>query len=473
MDLIIKNGTVVTSKEVKPADILIKNGKIESIKKIGNQVKEKSGIKIIDAEKMLVMPGGVDVHTHLEMPFMGTYSTDDFLTGTIAAAMGGTTSIIDYIIPEKGESLKKAVNKWHKKADNKAVIDYGFHMAIVPPVDKVLEEFDYLVKSGITSIKCFLAYKDSLMLNDTDIYKLLVKAREHKILVCVHAENGEIIDYLTKKFLKDEKKEPVYHAYSRPPELEDEAVSRIIKLSRLSGTPVYFVHLSSKGGIKEIKRAKKNRQRVFAETCPQYAIFSEHKYFSGEFEGAKFVMSPPLRKYKHCSYIKKSIKEGFIDVIATDHCPFNFNKEKQRGIRDFTKIPNGMPGIEARMPVMFNEMVVKMGIDLSKFVELNCTNPAKIFGMKSKGDIKEGKDADIAIWNPDLIWKITKETLHENVDYTPYEDYVVTGKPITVISRGKIIMENCKLKAVSRRGKFISREISKPAYYTVPKKPNN
>ncbi len=463
MDLIIKNGTVVTSKEVKPADILIKNGKIDSIKEPGTY-KEKFGIKVIDAEKMLVMPGGVDVHTHLEMPFMGTCSTDDFRTGTIAAAMGGTTSIIDYVIPGRRESLKRAVSKWHKKAECKAVIDYGFHMAIVPPVDKALEEFDYLIESGITSIKCFLAYKNSLMLNDADIYKLLAKAREHKILVNVHAENGEIIDYLTKKFLKEGKKEPVYHAYSRPSELEDEAVSRIIKLSRLTGTPVYFAHLSSKGGIKEIKRAKKGGQKVFAETCPQYAIFSEHKYFTGEFEGAKFVMSPPLRKYKHCSYIKKAIREEIIDVIATDHCPFNFNKEKRRGLKDFTKIPNGMPGIETRMPVMFNEMVVKNGMDLSKFVKLNCTNPAKMFGMQNKGDIKEGKDADIAIWNPDLIWKITQETLHENVDYTPYEDYVATGKPVIVISRGEIIVENNELKAESGRGNYISRKISDLAY---------
>lgn len=463
MDLIIKNGTVVTSKETKQADVYIKNGKIEAVKDIGFY-KEVPGTKVIDAVNMLVMPGGVDAHTHLEMPFMGTYSTDDFRSGTIAAAMGGTTTIIDYAVPGKNESLKKTLNKWHKKAAGKAVIDYGFHMAIVPPVDKALKELDFLVESGVTSIKCFLAYKNTLMLNDVELYTLLEKAREHKILVCVHAENGEIIDYMTKNFIKENKREPLFHALSRPAWLEDESVSRVINFSKTTKTPVYFVHLSSKGAISEIKKAKKDKQKVFAETCPQYTILSEHKYFSKKFEAAKYVMSPPLRKYKHCSYIKKAIKEGFIDVIATDHCPFNFNKEKQRGIKDFTKIPNGIPGIETRMSVMFNEMVVKKGIDPSKFVDINCTTPAKMFGLKQKGEIKAGKDADIVIWNPDLIWKIRQQDLHENVDYTPYEDYVVTGKPVIVISRGEVIVNNNELTASLGRGRYLIRKKSSLAY---------
>lgn len=463
MELIIKNGTVVTSKETKQADIYIKNGKIDSVKD-SELYREIPGAEVIDATNMLVMPGGVDVHTHLEMPFMGTHSTDDFRTGTIAAAMGGTTSIIDYAVPKKRESLKRTLDKWHKKANGKAIIDYGFHMALVPPVDRSLNEFEFLAESGVTSIKCFLAYKNSLMINDADLYKILTKAREHKILACIHAENGEIIDFLTKKLIKEGKRDPVFHAYSRPPELEDEAVARVIHISRMTKTPVYFVHLSSKGAIKEIKRAKKNKQKVFAETCPQYTVFSEHKYFTGGFEGAKYVMSPPLRKYKHCSYIKKSIREGVIDTLATDHCPFNFNKEKRKGLRDFTKIPNGMPGIETRMPVMFNELVVKKGMDLCRFVELNCTKPAQIFGLEDKGDIREGKDADIVIWNPDLIWKIKQQNLHENVDYTPYENYVVTGRPITVISRGEVIVNNCELKAEPGRGRYISRKISNRAY---------
>ncbi len=455
MAMIIKNGFVVSSKETKQADILVKNGKIASVEE---NITEPAS-EIIDAANMLVMPGGVDVHTHLDMPFMGTVSGDDFETGTIAAAFGGTTSIVDYVIPGKWDNLKRAVNKWHKKASGKAVIDYGFHAAIVPPVHKAVKELDYLLETGITSIKCFLAYKNTLMLDDAAFFNLLEEAAKRKILVCVHAENGEVIDYLAKKYLKEGKTEPVYHAYSRPPELEGEAVARAITLAGIAGAPVYFVHLSSKQAIQEIKQAKKSKKKVFAETCPQYMLLSENKYFEKRFKGAKYVMSPPLRKLKHCDYIKKSLTDGLIDVIATDHCPFTF-RQKQKGLKNFSLIPNGIPGIETRMPLMYNEMVVKMGMDLSRFVELNCTKPAKLFGLKEKGDIKPGKDADIAIWNPDLIWKIKKKKLHENVDYTPFEECVVTGKPITVLSRGEIIIENDELKAKPGRGLYIKREKS-------------
>lgn len=461
MDLLIKNGTVITSKEGRQADILVKNGKIEAVEDKITDV--EIGIKEIDASNMLVMPGGVDAHTHLDMPFMGTYSSDDFRTGTIAAAFGGTTSIIDYVVPKKGESLKRAVNTWHKKARGKAVIDYGFHVSITPPIDKAIKEIGLLAEMGITSIKCFLAYKNSLMLNDADLFRLLKAAKEHNILVCVHAENGEIINYLQKELLRKGMTQPQYHAYSRPPELEEEAVARTLKIAKMTEMPVYFVHLSTKGAIKEVKRAKEKGQKVFAETCPQYMLLNEDKYFAAGFEGAKYVMSPPLRDYEHCKYAKKALKEGFFDVIATDHCPFTFNKQKQRGLKDFTKIPNGIPGIETRMPLMFNEMVVKMGLPPSKFVELNCTRPAKIFGLTEKGDIKKGKDADIAIWNPDLIWKIRQDDLHENVDYTAFEGMVVTGKPITVISRGEIIVENGELRtdlsgeSVFGHGEYINR----------------
>ena len=460
MDILIKNGFVVTSKETKLTDVLIKNGKIHSIEE--NITNETA--KIIDATNMLVMPGGVDVHTHLDLPFMGTTTSDDFESGTIAAAFGGTTSIVDYVMPKKGESLKRAIDKWQKKAAGKAVIDYGFHISIVPPVHRIIKELEYLPEAGITSVKCFLAYKNALMMDDASLYNLLEEAQKHKILVCVHAENGEIIDFMTKRFLKEKKTAPIYHAYSRPPELEGEAVSRVIKLADMTRTPVYFVHLSTKNGIQEIKKAKKDKQQVFAETCPQYMLLSENKYFEKNFAGAKFIMSPPLRRFKHCDYIKKSLAKGDIDVIATDHCSFNFNKQKQRGMRDFTLIPNGIPGIETRMILMYNEMVVKMGMSASKFVEINCTRPAKMFGLKQKGDIKPGKDADIAIWNPDLIWKIKKTKLHERVDYTPFEDITITGKPITVLSRGEIIVENNELKANAGRGQYIMRETSSLAY---------
>lgn len=455
MNLIIKNGIVVTSKQIKQADILIKDGKIRAVE---DSIKD-SQAEIIDARNRLVMPGGVDVHTHLEMPFMGAVSADDFTTGTIAAAFGGTTSIIDYIIPEKDQSLRKAIDKWHEKAKNKAVIDYGFHVAVIPPVESAVKELKTLAEAGITSIKCFLAYKNSLMLDDISLLTLLEEAANHKIMVCVHAENGEIIDFLTKKYLREGKTSPVYHALSRPPELEAEAVYRVISLAGIAKAPVYFVHLSTKNSIKAIRTAKKAGQQVFAETCPQYLLLNQGKYNIDSFEGAKYVMSPPLRKEKHLSFLKKSLKRGDIDVLATDHCPFNFNREKQMGLDDFTRIPNGIPGIETRMPLMYDEMVVKMGMNVCKFVELTCTKPAKLFGLKHKGDIKPGKDADIAIWNPDLIWKVKNSELHENVDYTPYEGFVITGKPVTILSRGEVIIENQELKAYPGRGEFIRREM--------------
>jgi len=460
MELIIKNGKVVSSKETRNADIYIKDGKIVEIAanlklpaSVGKNITE------IDAAGKFVMPGGIDVHTHLDMPFMGSSSTDDFYTGTVAAAFGGTTSIIDYVIPEKSQTLADAVNVWHEKAKNKAVIDYGFHLAILPPVESVLAEFSSLPEMGITSVKCFMAYKNSLMLDDRGLFKLLRRAASHGILVCVHAENGDIIDVLTKRYLQEGKTEPVYHAHSRPANLEGEAVGRAIKLAESVKAPLYFVHISTSDALGEVNKAKDNEQKVFAETCPQYLLLSQNKYNELDFEGAKYVMSPPLRDETHLAALLEAIQEDEIDVIATDHCPFNFNKEKQLGRDDFTKIPNGIPGIETRMSLMFSELVVKKVISVNKFVDLTCTNPAKIFGMTNKGDLKAGMDADIAIWDAEHKWMISSGNLHQNVDYTPFEGFEVVGKPITVLSKGKIIIENNELKAQPGDGQFIKRAV--------------
>jgi len=455
LDLIIKNGIVASSKEVKKADIHIKNGKIVAITSEKTNVTAKN---IIDAKNHLVMPGGVDVHTHLDMPFMGTFSTDDFKTGSIAAAFGGTTALIDFIIPQKNQPLKEAALIWHKKAKNKSVIDYGFHMAVIPPIDKVIEELSELPKLGITSIKCFLAYKNSLMADDASLYLLMSEAKKHGILVSIHAENGEIIDILTKQYLEQGKIDPIYHAYSRPAILEGESVSRVLKLAKLVNIPVYFVHISTKDAVEEIKNARFNGQKVYIETCPQYLSLTEDKYLEPNFEGAKYVMSPPLREKSHKDYLLNALNED-IDVIATDHCPFNFKKEKQFGKNNFAKIPNGAPGIETRMPFMYTEMVVKKGLPLTKFVELNCTKPTEIFGIKNKGDIQIGMDADIAIWNPNLEWTIKCADLFQNVDYTPFEGYKVKGKPVIVMVRGNIIIADGQFKEISGSGQFIQRNV--------------
>lgn len=461
MEILIKNGKVVSSKETKKADIYIKDGKISQI---APKINISGNVKIIDATGKYILPGGIDVHTHLDMPFMGSFSTDDFYTGTVAAAFGGTTSILDYIIPQKFQPASDAINLWHEKAKNKAVIDYGFHLAVIPPLEKLLEELPILAEQGITSIKCFLAYKNALMLDDGNLFKLLEAAAKNKILVCVHAENGEVIDVLTKKYLEECKTDPIYHAFSRPAALEGEAASRILKLAGITDTPVYFVHLSTKDALKEIKRAKKLQQKVFSETCPQYFLLSQRKYLENDFNGAKYVMSPPLRENKHLRGILKAVKDDRIDVIATDHCPFNFNKEKQLGRDDFTKIPNGIPCIETRMPLAFNELVVKNDVSLNKFVEITSTKPAQIFGMTAKGDLQAGMDADIAIWDTEYKWTIKSEDLHQNVDHTPFEGFSGIGKPVTVICRGNIIIENNELKAGVGNGEYIKRTVSLLAY---------
>ena len=461
LDLIIKNGLVASSKELKKADIHIKDGKIIDI--IFPDSTNIDAKNIIDAENMLVMPGGIDVHTHLDMPFMGTFSTDDFNTGSIAAAFGGTTTIVDFIIPQKEQTLKEAAYIWHKKAENKSFIDYGFHMAIVPPIDKVIDELSELPKLGITSIKCFLAYKNALMLNDTSLYLLMSEAKKHGILVSIHAENGEIIDVLTKQFLSEGKTEPIYHAYSRPDILEGESVSKVLKLAKLADIPVYFVHTSTKDAVLEIKSARANGQKVYIETCPQYLAFSEERYLEPNFEGAKYVMSPPLRPLLHKEYLLNALDED-IDVVATDHCPFYFSKEKQFGQNNFTKIPNGAPGIETRMPFMYTEMVVKKGLPVTKFVELNCTKPAEIFGIQNKGDIQVGMDADIVIWDSNLKWTIKYDNLHQNVDYTPFEGYEATGKPVTVILRGNIIISDGQFGKSPAGGQFVKRNVNSEEY---------
>ena len=452
MDLIIRNGNVVSSKNILKADVCIKDGKIHSISQNAPKAEKE-----IDASGLLVMPGGVDVHTHLDMPFMGTFSTDDFKTGTIAAAFGGNTSIIDYIIPQKNQSLINALNIWHKKAQDKAVLDYGFHMVIVPPIENIISEFPKLIEQGITSIKCFLAYKNSLMLDDGSLFKLMQAVKESGLLLCVHAENGEIIDILTSQLLSKGNIEPIFHAHSRPAILEGESAGKVLKFAKLLDMPVYFVHLSTQDALEEIKIARKSGQIVYAETCPQYLLLNQDNYAEPDFNGAKYVMSPPLREKHHTKFLLEAI-ENDINTIATDHCPFNFSKEKQAGRHDFSKIPNGIPSIETRLPIMFNEMVNKKNLPLTKFVDLNCTQPAKIFGIKNKGDIKEGYDADISIWNPNTEWTITASNLHHNVDYTPFEGYKAKGKPEIILLRGKIIIENNQLQVISGFGKFIKRE---------------
>ncbi|MFA5793579.1 MAG: dihydropyrimidinase [Candidatus Brocadiia bacterium] len=454
MDIKIKGGTVITSAKTFKADIGIDKGKVT---KISPQIKEEAELEI-DASGKYVMPGGVDVHTHFDMPFGGTVTADDFHTGTVAAACGGTTTVIDFAIQQKGHSLKDALETWRDKAKNKAVIDYSFHIAITEVTKKTESELSDLAKNGITSVKLFMAYKDSLMVDDATLHNVMTMAKDLGLLTMLHCENGMMIDSLQKKYLSEGKTRPIYHALSRPPELEDEAVHRAIALAGMAEAPIYIVHLSSGNALEEVKLARLNKQPVFAETCPHYLLLSLDKYKPNSFETAKFVMSPPLRAKNHIPALWKGIAAGHIQAVSSDHCSFNFAYQKELGRDDFSKIPNGVPGVETRLAILYNEGVMSKRIDLNKMVDIFATAPAKIFGLyPQKGDIAINGDADIIIFDPDRRFIRNAHKLHQNVDYTPFEGYRGRGAVTNVISKGKLIVKNKSFIGNKGDGAFLPR----------------
>jgi dihydropyrimidinase len=454
MSILIKKGRVVTASNVFLADVFIEN---EKIAEIGTNLIFNAD-KVIDATNKLVVPGGIDAHTHLDMPLGNIFSTDDFESGTIAAAFGGTTSIIDFAIQSRNQSLFEAQNTWHKKATGKAVIDYGLHMIISDVNDSSLCEMDKLVGEGITSFKLFMAYPNSLMLDDSSIFKVMRRAKNNGALIMMHAENGLAIVELTKQALEQKQTEPIFHALTRPSVLEGEATERTIALAKTAGVPCYIVHVTCIEALDAIRKAKANNQLVLSETCPHYLLLDESYLGKENFEGAKYVVSPPLRPAYHQEKLWQGLVDYSLDAISTDHCPFNFKGDKELGWYDFTKIPNGGPGIENRLQLTFNYGVKTEKFSSSLWVELNSTNPAKIFGMyPQKGEIAVGSDADIVIWNPDIEHTISSSTHHMNVDYNMFEGFKVTGNAETVISRGEVIIENNKFFGKPGRGKFIKR----------------
>jgi dihydropyrimidinase len=455
VDLKIVNGTIVTANETYKADIGVNGGKIVSIAK---KIKD-SADEVLDAKGMYVIPGGIDMHTHLEMPFMGMVSTDDFKTGTIAAAYGGTTTVVDFAIQGKGKSLKSALKEWQKKAEGKAVIDYGFHVAITHLTDEVLNEIPEMVKLGVPSFKCFLAYKGALMIDDGTLYKVLQKADKAKALVMIHAENGDVLDVLISDFLANGKTSPKFHALSRPPEAEGEATGRGIAIAQMAGAPLYIVHLSCKEALDKVKAARDQGYPIFAETCPQYLLKSYNNYLEKGFNGAKYVMSPPLRDKSNWDVLWAGLSSGDLQVISTDHCPFNFKGNKDKGKNDFSKIPNGAPGIEHRLMLMFNEMVVKGRLNVNRFVDVVSTTPAKLFGLfPEKGSVAVGSDADLVLFDPKAKFRISAKTHHQNVDYTPYEGYKGQGLPQTVLSNGKVVIRDRKFVGKAGTGQYLKRK---------------
>lgn len=453
MKTLIKNGRIVTAIDDYLADILIED---EEISLIGKSL-EMEADKVIDASGKLVIPGGIDPHTHMELPFGGTESSDDFFTGTRAAAFGGTTTIIDFAVQNKGESMLLGADKWHRKAEGKAVIDYGFHLITTDFEDKNKQEMFQLMDEGITSFKLFMAYPGVFLSDDATIFRAMSAAGERGGLVCMHAENGIVINEIIKKFKEQGRLAPKYHALTRPTIAEAEGVHRAIALAEMAETPVYIVHLSCSDALNQVRQARDRGIPAFAETCPQYLFLSIDDYGDG-WDGAKYVMTPPLREKHNQADLWKGLKMDDLQCIATDHCPFCMKDQKELGRDDFTLIPNGAPGVEYRMELIYNGGVLENNISLNRFVELTSTAAAKMFGMfPKKGTIAVGSDADIVIFDTEKEHVFTLENQHMNVDYCAYEGKKIKGKVETVLSRGRVVIENGECLVEKGSGEFIKR----------------
>jgi len=454
-DTIIKNGSVVTATDTYAADVAIMNGKVVAI---GTDLPSQNAGKILDASGKLVLPGGIDVHTHLDMPFGGTTSADDFETGTRAATFGGTTTLIDFAIQYKGQPLRQAFDTWMAKATSKAVCDYAFHCIVTDVSGGQLDEMNDLVREGVTSFKLFMAYPGVFMLDDGSIFKALQTTSKNGGLVCMHAENGSAIDVIVQQALAEGKKAPKYHALTRPTTAEAEAVGRAIALAEMAGAPIYIVHLSCNDALEKVREARDRGLPVYAETCPQYLYLSLENFDAPGFEGAKYVFTPPLREKWHQEKLWNGLKRDHLQVVSTDHCPFCFKEQKELGRDDFTKIPNGGPGVEHRMSLIYSGGVAGGRFSANRFVELVSTTPAKLFGLyPRKGTIAVGSDADLVIFDPKRKHAISAATHHMRVDYSMFEGIEVTGMSEVVLSRGRVVVERDKFVGRAGQGEFLRR----------------
>ncbi|HVK96597.1 MAG TPA: dihydropyrimidinase [Flavisolibacter sp.] len=452
MSILIKNGRVITADSDAVADIFIDS---EVVKAIGENLSYEAE-ETIDASGMLVFPGGIDPHVHLEMPFMGTFSSDSYETGTRAALHGGTTTVIDFILQKQGNSLRAAFDEWSGRATGNCLGDYSFHMAVTDFNDSTREEIKEMVEEGITSFKTFMAYKGALMIDDRQMVALMQEVKKQGGMVTVHATNGDVIDYLVAKHRAEGKLSPLYHYLSQPEVTEAEASARFADLANYTGCPAYIVHLTCEGALNAARDANKRNQHVLVETCIQYLVIDASLYERED--GAKWVMSPPLREKKDQETLWAGINQGTVKVVATDHCPFKW-EQKLMGKDDFSKIPNGHPAIEHRMELLYSEGVHKEKISLNKYVEVACTNPAKIFGMfPKKGTISVGSDADIVILDPNASHTISADTHRMNVDYSAYEGWKINGKIKTVLLRGKVAIQDNKCILEKGFGQFVKRK---------------
>lgn len=453
--VLIKNGTIVTATETKKADIFLFDGKITDIAPNLTQEAEK----VIDASNKYIFPGGVDPHVHLDMPFMGEVSADNFESGTTAAVAGGTTCVIDFVIPGRNQSLLAALQTWHAKAKN-AVADYSYHMAVTWFDDSVAAEMEDCVKSqGITSFKIFLAYKGAIGVTESELLGVMRKAKQLGALVNTHCENGELVEYLQNKLFSENKTAPKYHALSRPSYIEGYGTETAITFAEATGCPVYIVHVTCKEAATAIAKARTRGLTVFGETCPQYLLLDASVYEKENFDSAAYVMSPPIRPKGHDLALWQAVQAGDLEVIGTDHCPFNLKGQKELGKDDFRKIPNGAAGLEDRMKLLYTYGVLENKITINQFVDLTSTKAAKIYGIyPQKGAIEVGSDADLVVWDNELSATISAKTHHHKVDTNIFEGFQTKGAPAVVLVAGKIVFEDGKLNVTAGAGRFLKRK---------------
>ncbi|MBA8824365.1 dihydropyrimidinase [Saccharopolyspora lacisalsi] len=458
---VIRGGLVITATEEVVADVLVEDERVAAVAAADSGLAEQwmSGTdEVIDATGCYVVPGGVDGHTHMQMPFGGTYASDTFETGTRAAAWGGTTTIVDFAIQSVGRSPREGLEAWHAKADDQCAIDYGFHMILSDVDDRSLKEMDSLVAEGVTSFKMFMAYPGVFYSDDGQILRAMQRAADNGALTMMHAENGIAIDVLARQALDSGHTDPKYHGQVRHPVLEAEATHRAVQLSRVAGAPLYVVHVSATEAVAEIAQARDAGLPVFAETCPQYLFLTADELARPGFEGAKYVCSTPLRPGEHQEALWRGLRTNDLSVVSTDHCPFCFGSQKTLGSDDFTRIPNGIPGVENRVDLL-HQAVVDGHISRRRWVELTSTTPARMFGLHPrKGTIAPGSDADIVVYDPSAEHVLSAETHHMNVDYNAYEGRRVTGKARTVLSRGGVIVDDGQYLGHAGRGRFLRRD---------------